>query len=165
MLYCEWVEYFAGSHPGVFVSTNNGASWASVNTGLTNAHVLSLTISGTQLFAGTSGGVVWRRPLSEMITAVASDNRGDPGKFLLQQNYPNPFNPTTAISYQLPAVSFVTLKVYDVLGREVVTLVNEKEAPGEYTVQFDASKLASGVYFYRLTTERFTHTRKMLLMK
>ncbi|MDZ7766259.1 MAG: T9SS type A sorting domain-containing protein [Melioribacteraceae bacterium] len=72
-------------------------------------------------------------------------------KFSLSQNYPNPFNPTTSIKYQVSSSEKVILKVYDILGREIKTLVNEVKSPGSYEVQFDASQLASGVYFYRLT--------------
>ena len=88
-----------------------------------------------------------------------------PGKFSLGQNYPNPFNPTTVISYQLSAVSNVTLKVYDVLGREVATLVNERENAGNYSVAFDGSRLASGVYFYRLSARSFVSVKKLVLVK
>ena len=80
-------------------------------------------------------------------------------------NYPNPFNPTTIINYQLPKNGFVTIKVYDVLGKEIATLVNENKSAGYYKVDFDASKLPSGVYFYNLTTGSNSITRKMLLMK
>lgn len=88
-----------------------------------------------------------------------------PNNFSLKQNYPNPFNPTTAISFQLPVVSFVTLKVFDILGREVATLVNDKKSAGDYKVEFDASDLSSGVYFYRLTTGNFSSTKKLIVLK
>lgn len=88
-----------------------------------------------------------------------------PDKFELYQNYPNPFNPSTVISYSLPVNSWVTLKVYNLLGQEVATLVNEKKEAGRYDVEFNGSKLTSGVYFYRLQTETFTETKKLLLLK
>ncbi|HEY9167512.1 MAG TPA: YCF48-related protein [Candidatus Kryptonia bacterium] len=88
-----------------------------------------------------------------------------PDQFQLQQNFPNPFNPTTVISYQLSAVSQVTLKVYDVLGREVTTLVNRKQNPGSYHVNFDATQFTSGVYFCRLTAGTYSAMMKMLLVK
>ncbi|HUI31923.1 MAG TPA: T9SS type A sorting domain-containing protein [Candidatus Acidoferrales bacterium] len=87
------------------------------------------------------------------------------GSFELLQNYPNPFNPTTTIDYKLSSVSHVTLKVYDILGREVATLVNETESPGEYSARFDGSNLASGVYFYRIQAGAFNATKKLMLMK
>ena len=88
-----------------------------------------------------------------------------PLKFALKQNYPNPFNPTTAISYRLSAFSKVRLNVYDLLGREITTLVNEEKSPGNYEVKFDGTNLPSGVYFYTLSTNEFFQAKKMLLMK
>jgi hypothetical protein len=88
-----------------------------------------------------------------------------PKEFELLQNYPNPLNPTTIISYQLPVNSFVTLNVYDVIGREVRTLVNGPKASGSYTIQFDGSDLPSGVYFYRLRAGDFTSVKKLILLK
>jgi hypothetical protein len=90
---------------------------------------------------------------------------GIPDVFYLNQNYPNPFNPLTVIKYQIPEVSFVTLNVYDVLGREVSTLVNEEKPVGSYEVEFDGSELTSGIYFYRLMTGDFIMTKSMMLMK
>jgi hypothetical protein len=92
---------------------------------------------------------------------------GAPKKFELSQNYPNPFNPSTVISYQLSAPSKVTLKVYDLLGREVAVLVNEVQQPGNYNSQFSIVnyQLSSGVYFYRLQTDNFSATKKMMLIK
>jgi len=88
-----------------------------------------------------------------------------PSVYLLEQNYPNPFNPVTTISYQLPKSGSVTLKIYDILGKEVMTLVNEQKEMGRYTVQFDASPLASGMYVYQLRANDYTSTKKMLLLK
>jgi len=88
-----------------------------------------------------------------------------PTKFTLNQNYPNPFNPNTKISWQSPVGSWQTLKIYDVLGNEVATLVNEEKPAGNYSVEFNASQLASGIYFYRLTVGSFVQTRKMILLK
>ena len=90
---------------------------------------------------------------------------GSPKDFSLSQNYPNPFNPATTITYQLPKNGSVTLKIYDMLGKEVKTLVNEQKEMGGYTVQFDASSLASGMYVYQLRVNDFVSTKKMLLLK
>jgi Secretion system C-terminal sorting domain len=88
-----------------------------------------------------------------------------PEKFALLQNYPNPFNPTTTIAYSLPARAHVTLQIYDVLGREVRTLVDEYQSAGSHTALFDASKLSSGVYFYRITAGELTSVKKLVLIK
>jgi len=104
--------------------------------------------------------------VSEIETAV-------PDKFELSQNYPNPFNPSTKIRYRIPFADThrraspqnVSLKVYDVLGNEVATLVNEARTPGVYEVNFNASHLSSGMYIYRLRTENFFAARKLLLLK
>ena len=97
-------------------------------------------------------------------TAVRTDIT-TPLQFILFQNYPNPFNPSTVINYEIPKSSLVTLKVYDVLGREVATLVNEEKPAGRYNATFDASKYSSGVYFYRITAGDFSQIKKMVLLK
>ena len=98
---------------------------------------------------------------------VEDGDRGSviPEVFSLFQNYPNPFNPSTEISFGLPEDSYVTLKVFNALGQRVVTLVDGKREAGSYRVTWDGSGLPSGIYFYRLETEGFVKTRKMLLMK
>jgi photosystem II stability/assembly factor-like uncharacterized protein len=159
---------FAGMDSGgVYLSTNYGTSWTSVNTGLTNKNIITLATDGMNLYAGTYYGGVFMRPLSEMITISDVKNKQNnlPISFSLQQNYPNPFNPTTVIEYQLPKSSFVSLKVYDILGREVKTLVNGYKTLGKYSVSFDASNFASGVYFYRLKSDVYSSIKKMILMK
>ena len=88
-----------------------------------------------------------------------------PKQFSLSQNYPNPFNPATTIKFALPKDVNVTLKIYDLLGREVKTLVNEIKKSGYYEVSFDGSSLASGIYFYRLEAGTFVDTKKMVLVK
>lgn len=100
-------------------------------------------------------------PPSEQITNVEQL----PTDFALHQNYPNPFNPTTTIKYELPKESFVTLKVYNLLGQEVATLVNENLKAGRYEVSFNGSKLSNGVYFYRLQAGEFCSTKKLFLIK
>jgi len=154
---------FAGTASGVFLSSNNGASWTAVNTGLTTP-INALTVNGTMLFAGTDGGV-WRRPLTQMITSVQGNTLQLPTQISLEQNYPNPFNRTTQIDYELPQRSFVTLKIYDVLGKEIATLVNSSREPGPYTTNWNAQNYPSGVYFYRLTAGSYTMTKKLVLMK
>jgi hypothetical protein len=160
---------FAGTAHGVFLTTNNGTYWTEANTGLRDSAITSITITGSFLFAGTAHGV-WKRPLSEMIIdKVEPPSKELPTQYILNQNYPNPFNPVTIISYQLPVHSLVTLKVYDVLGRELATLVNEVEEQGYKSVKWDSSSasggLSSGIYFYRLTAGQFTDIKKLLLIR
>lgn len=102
--------------------------------------------------------------LTDEIVSVA-DEKSIPNTFTLEQNYPNPFNPSTTIRYSIPTSEFVSLKVYDVLGNEVATLVNEEKSAGSYEVEFNASLLSSGIYFYKLQVGNFVETKKMILMK
>jgi hypothetical protein len=163
---------FAGTAHGVFVTTNNGTNWKEANAGLTDSVITALTVKGAYLFAGTGSGV-WKRPLSEMIVDVPQSTNQLPGDFLLEQNYPNPFNPATTISYQLPTQSHVVLKVFDVLGKEIATLVNGVEEAGYKSVLWELNNLPGGVYFYRIVTRRtdagqtrsYTKTKKLLLLK
>ena len=159
-----------------FLSTDYGANWTVVNTGLTNKDVRSLAVFGTNIFAGTSNGGVLIRPLSEMVTSVENHSTEIPMNFSLNQNYPNPFNPTTTFKFSLPKSGFVTLKVFNVLGEEVAKLVNKDLGVGTYTTQWDASKFGSGVYYYRLQvtpwrdgatalTGSFVETKKLLLLR
>jgi len=96
---------------------------------------------------------------------VKSEEMVIPNEFVMNQNYPNPFNPTTRITYQIPELSFVTLKVFDVLGNEIKTLVNEEKPVGYYEIKFDASSLASGIYIYQLHAGSFIETKKMILLR
>lgn len=98
-------------------------------------------------------------------TAGVNTEAEVPGDYYLKQNYPNPFNPSTKISYSIPEISFVTLKVYDILGNEIATLVNEEKSAGNYEVEFKAEKNTSGIYFYSLTSGAFTETKKMILLR
>jgi len=100
----------------------------------------------------------------EMVTSVEDENIS-PSAFSLSQNYPNPFNPNTNIRYQIPEFSFITLKVYDVLGNEIANLINGEKPAGEYQVEFDGEGLSSGIYFYQLKFKDFIQTKKMILLK
>jgi hypothetical protein len=117
------------------------------------------------LFAGTNGNGVWRYPLSQNNTFVKNDLSPLPSKFVLKQNYPNPFNPATIISYQIPSNSLVKLEVYDMLGRKIETLVNENQHAGAYSATFNAVNLPSGTYFYRIITDNFVQTKKLIVIK
>ena len=99
------------------------------------------------------------------IVSVGDPKDNIPDEYSIEQNYPNPFNPATTISFSVPSPEFISLKVYDILGNEVATLVNEEKPAGNYELQFDASNLSSGVYLYRLSAGNFTEIKKMVLLK
>ncbi|PIQ09889.1 MAG: hypothetical protein COW71_04690 [Ignavibacteriales bacterium CG18_big_fil_WC_8_21_14_2_50_31_20] len=112
-------------------------------------------------------GTVWMDNLKISVispTEVNGDNT-IPNTFSLSQNYPNPFNPTTIIQYSIKEVSNVKLRVYDMLGREVKTLVNQQQSAGRYNIEFNAANLSSGVYFYRIEAGNFVASKKLLLLK
>ena len=116
----------------------------------------TIIINGTQTGVGT---------FCNAPVAVESDSISIPDKFELSQNYPNPFNPSTAIRYQLPMTSHISLKVYDVLGNEVLTLIDQEKPAGSYEAEIDASQLSSGVYLYKIQAGSFVETKKMILLK
>lgn len=99
------------------------------------------------------------------ITAVKEIETVNPNSFFIEQNYPNPFNPTTSINYSIPEISLVTLRVYDILGREVITLVNEEKYAGNYSVVFNGSEFSSGVYIYTIKANKYFNAKKFVLIK
>lgn len=99
------------------------------------------------------------------LTGIQNNHNITPAQFLLEQNYPNPFNPTTIINYSLPQAGNVILKVYDVLGKEVTTLVSNYQESGSYSIEFNASTLSSGMYFYKLSSNKFSEVKKMHMVK
>ena len=112
---------------------------------------------------GDSGMVL--RTTDGGLTFIQNLNNDIPGFYSLSQNYPNPFNPVTKVKFQIPKSSFVKLIIYDLLGREITTLVNQQFKPGTYEADWDATNYPSGVYFYKLITDEFIETKKMVLIK
>jgi|GEM_PF-2158094 len=108
---------------------------------------------------------VWDEYSSAWGVTLVEDKSSLPIKYILSQNFPNPFNPTTMIKYSVPKSGFVTIKVYDVLGKEIITLVNQEMKSGDYNVEFNAINLSSGIYFYRMQAGNFVDTKKLLLLK
>jgi hypothetical protein len=151
---------------GVHLSTNGGTTWIDIRDGLPPVAIafFYLAIQGSDLFCGTDAAGVWQRPISE-ITSVQPMDPLAPKELVLSQNFPNPFNPKTEIRFQVPRGGFVSLQVYDLLGREVATIVNEKLAAGTYTRTFDAIALASGTYIYRLRAGDHVVTKKLVLLR
>jgi hypothetical protein len=159
---------FVGSFGnGIWRSTNYGSTWAQINDGFGGGAywVLSIGADDQYLFAGTLASSIWRRPLSQIVTDVSEETILNPTEFKLEQNYPNPFNPSTSIKYAIGRRQFVQIKVYDVLGNEVETLVNEEKPTGNYEIDFNALKFSSGVYFYKLQVGSIVESKKMILMK
>ena len=163
-LVASGTNLFAGTDGAVFLSTNSGANWTPASNGFPSSDVGVLAVSGTNLF-GTTDGAVWRRPLSEMITGVDVSPSEIPKGFTLEQNYPNPFNPSTTIQYALPHRTHVALTVYNTLGQQVAELINGEMDAGHHEVRFDGSRLASGVYFYRIQAGAFIGVKRLALVR
>ena len=117
-----------------------------------------------QRFANVTPNIIYNMTEGQLL-AVNNINNNIPEKYSLSQNYPNPFNPSTIIRFQIKDSRFVTLKVYNILGNEIATLVNEKKSPGSYEVNWDASNFPTGIYFCKLVTDNFSDTKKMVLIK
>ncbi len=162
------------------LSTNGGSSWSFVSNKTTSAFgVYRWKISDTpsdncliQIVNNNDFSVTGKSSDKFIITNTTdvNENKTSIQKFSLSQNYPNPFNPTTKIKYTIPYIGTthslsVRINVYNMLGKEIATLVNEKESPGEYEVEFDGSSLPSGIYYYRLQSGEFNETKKLVLLK
>lgn len=150
----------------IMISNDGGTTWNSFNEGLFNDWTFAgIAIKEPYIWALRDFMAnAYMRPLSE-VTSIEYEDLKIVAGHLLQQNYPNPFNPQTKISWQSPVASHQTLKVYDVLGNEVASLINEFKNAGSYEVDFNASKFSSGIYFYQLKAGDFVETKKMILMK
>jgi len=157
----------------VFTSSEGGKQWEVFSDGLPRFTFGGGVAADTRFVHVGVYGLRRRSWEDAVLTSAQPEAAGHPTMFSLDQNYPNPFNPTTVVRYQLPVASGVKLVVYDVLGREVAVLVNERKEPGTYEVKFDGSGLTSGVYFYRIQAgdpslrsgQSFMQTRKVLLLK
>jgi hypothetical protein len=150
---------------GIERSTDAGLNWGWYNNGLPyfNAFTIcSSELHPNKLFVTTYGGGIYT--CNQTISDV-SDQKPGINSFSLAQNYPNPFNPTTKIEYSIPKTGMVSIKIYNILGREVITLVNEEKPSGHYTINFNAGNFPSGIYFYTLKVGSFTETKKLVLLK
>jgi len=174
-LYANWIGVYAsdennacviGEYGDVVVTTDGGNTWQSQIATKNNLNAVHFENKNVGWIVG-EGGTILYTSNGGNIVEVKRDRQSNvlPSKYVISQNYPNPFNPTTTINFSVPKTSFVTIKVYDVLGREVITLVNENKPVGNYIVQFNASKITSGIYFYRMESGSFSETKKLLLLK
>ncbi len=142
-----------------YETTNGGANWHLAGWGINMNRVRF--ISDTLAYAvGKTVYKYTREPIG--IQQISTEI---PKSFVLYQNYPNPFNPNTKIKFEIPKSSFVTIKVYDALGREITTLADENVNAGIYSLNWDADEFPSGIYFYKITTEKFSESKKMILLK
>jgi hypothetical protein len=153
----QYAYKFGMDHPGAS-NENNGQEWMDNEMAFGVNHAFFLLdgppIVMNNLF-GTQDPIVSVEKLEDLL----------PAQFELEQNYPNPFNPSTKIRFTIPEAGLVTLKVYNLLGQEVITLLNEEQTSGVYEVTFDAAQLPSGIYFYSINAGDFVATKKMILLK
>jgi hypothetical protein len=168
-------DLFLGRYKCVWISTDDGENWVIESSGLETGYgiLISYGINSLgYLFAGQEGGYVYRTTFTTI--GIESLGTGIPSNYKLYQNYPNPFNPSTTIKFDVPPEGTfqsvpTVLKIYDVLGREISTLVNESATgglqPGSYQVRWDASGFSSGVYYCRFIRGDYSATIKMLLIK
>ena len=181
MINTIWVNIdlpFTNSNNGTNVAAN--PEWTDIVTIHFNTVDLNETQDLTWLTSSPFWGIydadnstIWENGVFEDFPTSVEPGSDLPKNYELSQNYPNPFNPSTKIKYSIPSViasgtkqsQLVTLKVFDILGNEVATLVNEEKEPGIYEVEFSSSTLASGIYIYRLTASKFTDTKKMVLLR
>jgi len=166
-------EIYIGDNNKLYLSTNNGDNWYTIPGPSSAGGIHSIEKVGEGYLVIASRNGIYKNTTVVSIGEVNNENLGQL-KFSLSQNYPNPFNPVTKIKYSIPQSpplggdgrgGLVTLKVYDILGREIATLVNEEKPAGNYEVEFNAATLPSGIYFYRLKAGQYSETKKMILLK
>jgi photosystem II stability/assembly factor-like uncharacterized protein len=158
--------YAIKSGPDQLLYYLNDTQWETVNEELPfDAEFINFSVSENVIFAGARDAGVWKGNFDQ--TTDIQGIETNPSSYTLEQNYPNPFNPTTKIEFNVPAgpIRLLSLRVYDVLGNEILTLVNEQKPPGRYEVEFNADGLSSGVYYYKLSTGNRKSVKKMILLK
>lgn len=170
-LYVTGNFYYMDGKPVNKICKWTGSEFCAISTGL-DQQGKRMTVYNDELVVGGNFFEADGMPFNNVLRYYSGDNKDNhvyrstvPFKLVLAQNYPNPFNPVTTIRYIIPKKELVTLKIYDILGREVKILVNEIKDAGTYSAEFDASNLASGIYFYKIASGDFTETRKMVLIK
>jgi photosystem II stability/assembly factor-like uncharacterized protein len=165
---------YLGTQMGCYRTTNAGVNWHRWNNGMPESAIITemkwidSTLENGRFYvvAGTYGSSLWARDISgDDPIGIVSVSGNIPQAFKLNQNYPNPFNPKTNIIFDVAKSTNVKITVYDISGKEVTILVNELMQPGSYKTDWDASKFASGIYFYKIETEGFVDTKKMMLVK
>ena len=151
----------------------NSVNWYSFNPGFNisnsenNETISSIGASFNGIMSNENSKIIsgFLAYNSLIVTEVKNEQKNIPTVFKLNQNYPNPFNPSTTITWELPSNNYISLIVYDILGREVATLVDEEKTAGTYHIKFDSKNLASGIYFYRLQAGSYVAVKKMILLR
>jgi len=172
VMYCSYFSsintgWAGGSYGYLYKTIDGGYNWIRENTGTDQRFWGSIWFYNDSIGWGVGGAgkIMHTTTGGQSLVNITSNENKVPESFRLYQNYPNPFNPVTKINFALPKQGFVTIKIYDVLGREVRTLVNEVKTPGNYIVEFNANELASGVYFYKIEVNGFSDVKRMILIK
>ncbi len=154
-----------GSNATILHTTDGGITWT-IQTACTDNDLFAVSFTDENIGSTVGDNGTILRTTNGGITSVFDEKGIEPlKKYILSQNYPNPFNPGTIINYKVGSKQFVSLKVYDLLGKELATLVNSEQSAGNYAVEFNGSNLSTGVYFYRLQIGNFIDTKKMILAK
>ncbi|MFZ4591317.1 MAG: YCF48-related protein [Ignavibacteria bacterium] len=157
-------DYYAATNTNTYYTTNGGTNWVNTS-GIAGSGRLNRVKINNSPVGYTAGQyqTIYRTNNAGGLTSIKNETTAS--EYSLSQNYPNPFNPVTKINYSVPKQSLVTMKIFDILGREVATLVNESMKPGYFSVDFNGSNLASGVYFYRMEAGTFVNVKRLLLIK
>lgn len=153
--------YIGTGNSGVYMSSNNGEDWQQINSGLTHPGVYSMVINSSGYIFITTGDGIFKSTRS----VVTVEEENIQSEFSLEQNYPNPFNPTTIISYTVSKKCNVNIKIYDLLGKEIIQLIDMEQLAGSYKISFNAENLSSGVYLYKIIAGSFVDSKKMLLIR
>ena len=157
---------------GVYYTNNQLSGWVPYFDGMPNVIVREIEIHypTSKVRAATLGRGIWQATLASQLVGINNPVTGIPNNFYLKQNYPNPFNPVTKINYDLPKSGYVSLKIYDGLGKEVANLFEGEQSAGSYSFDFNGYNLSSGTYYYRMEAGinnliQYSMTRKMILLK
>jgi hypothetical protein len=161
----RWWEFFPEDAGFVYLINENGDVLWSLILGMLTVEAAIQTSDSAYLFTGGDGDVLYLAKFASSVTGLEFSQDKISQSFSLSQNYPNPFNPITTIKFDLPKTCEASLKIFNILGEEVSTLVSDRLSAGSYSYEWDASSLASGVYLYRLKAGEYVETRKMVIMR
>jgi photosystem II stability/assembly factor-like uncharacterized protein len=157
--------FIGGDNGEVFISANNGATWTAANNGLPNNSVMAFTVSGINIFAGTWGGGVWRRPISEMVSVLPQNQKSIPLQTSLRIRTSGYLHSGVTLNYSIQSRCFVHLGIYTISGRRVAVIEQGERTPGEYTVRFNKGAIPSGLYVFRFQAGGYIESNQLMLTK